>query len=75
MKLRLHLVTAVFPQKYKGNYEWALPLPLGGQAALQYSTNLTDWVSCAVVTNQGMVVEWSHQCSWSPGRFFRLVPQ
>jgi hypothetical protein len=75
MKLRLHLVTAGFPQEYKASYQWQLPLPLGGLAALQFSTNLTDWASCAVVTNQGMAVEWSHQCSWGTQRFFRILPQ
>ena len=75
MKLRLHLRTQMFPSRHKANYEWQLPLPLGGQAALQFSTNLTDWVSCAVVTNQGMAVEWSHQYCSGPKRFFRIVPQ
>jgi hypothetical protein len=75
MKLRLHFLTKPFPVGYKANYEWQLPLPLGGQAALQFSTNLTDWVSCAVVTNQGMPVEWSHQYCSGPKRFFRIVPQ
>jgi hypothetical protein len=75
MRLRLHLFTQSYSVRYKANYEWALPLPLGGQAALQFSTNLTDWVSCTVVTNQGMPVEWSHQCFSAPIRFFRIVPQ
>jgi hypothetical protein len=75
MKLRLHLLPQGFHARYKASYEWQLPLPLGGQVALQFSTNLTDWVSCAVVTNQGMAVEWSHQYSSGPRRFFRMVPQ
>jgi hypothetical protein len=75
MKVRLHLVTAVYPQKYNSSYEWQLPLPLGGLAALQFSTNLTDWASCAVVTNQGMAVEWLHYYGWAPMRYFRIVPQ
>jgi hypothetical protein len=75
MKLRLHLVAPGFPAKYKASYEWQLPLPLAGQAALQFSTNLTDWASCAVVTNQGMAVEWSHYFSSAPSRYFRIVPQ
>jgi hypothetical protein len=75
MRVRLHLVAQGFPAKYKANYEWQLPLPLGGQVALQFSTNLTDWVPCTVVTNQGMAVEWSHQYSTASKRFFRIVPQ
>jgi hypothetical protein len=75
MKLRLHLLTQGFPTTYKASYEWQLPLPLGGQAALQFSTNLSDWVTCTVVTNQGMAVEWSHQYGSEPSRFFRIVPQ
>jgi len=75
MKLRLHVHPWGLPTRYKASYEWQLPLPLGGQAALQSSTNLTDWVSSAVVTNQGMAVEWSHQYGSGPKRFFRIVPQ
>jgi hypothetical protein len=75
MRLRLHLFTQNYSVRYTASYEWQLPLPLGGQAALQFSTNLTDWVSSAVVTNQGMAVEWSHQYGSGPKRFFRIVPQ
>jgi hypothetical protein len=75
MKLRLHLIAQDFRAKYKASYEWQLPLPLGGQATLQSSTNLADWASSAVVTNQGMAVEWFHQYGSGPKRFFRIVPQ
>jgi len=50
------------------------PVPWGGQAVLQSSTNLRDWASLAVVTNHGGTVHWFHW--WSqPQRFFRVVPQ
>jgi len=75
MALRLHLVTGGYPQRYKASYQWQLPLPPGGQAALQLSTNLTDWVSSGVVTNQGMAVEWFHQYGSGQSQFFRVVPQ
>lgn len=81
MRLRLHLfsqgpLTVQGPiTRYRASYEWQLPLPLGAQAALQFSTNLTDWVPSAMVTNQGMAVEWFHQYSSGPSRFFRIVPQ
>jgi len=75
MTLRLHMEAPTYPPSYLANYEWQLPLPLGGQAALQFSTNLSDWVSCAVVTNQGMRVEWAHQVRSGPKRFFRIFPQ
>ena len=64
-----------YPTSYRANYEWQSPLPLGGQVVLQSSTNLSDWVSYAVVTNQGMRIEWSHQVSPGSKRFFRIVPQ
>ena len=75
MKLRLHLLAQGFPVRSQANYEWQLPLPLEGQAALQISTNLTDWVSSTVVTNQGMAVEWFDSYASGPSRFFRVVPQ
>jgi len=75
MKVRLHLVNGGYPREYKPSYEWQLPLPLGGQAALQFSTNLTDWASSAVVTNQGMAVEWFDSLGPGPNLFFRIIPQ
>ena len=75
MKLRLHLYPPSMRTRYRASFEWQLPLPLGGQAALQFSTNLTDWVSSAMVTNQGMAVEWFHQYGSGPSRFFRIFPQ
>ncbi|MCX6922019.1 MAG: hypothetical protein NT154_02185, partial [Verrucomicrobia bacterium] len=75
MNLPLHLFARGLFMKYKASYRWQLPLLLGGQATLQFSTNLSDWVSCAVVTNQGMAVEWGHWGSADPKRFFRIVPQ
>jgi hypothetical protein len=75
MRVRLHLLAGGLPERYRANYEWQLSRTLGGQEALQSSTNLSDWVSCAVVTNQGMPVEWSHQYGSGPSRFFRVVPQ
>jgi hypothetical protein len=76
MRLRWHLYDPQgYSARYMASYEWQLPLPLGGQAALQFSTNLTNWVSCGVVTNQGMAVEWFHQYGSGQSRFFRVVPQ
>jgi hypothetical protein len=75
MKLWLHLVPVGYPYKYRPSYQWQLPVPLGGQAALQFSTNLTDWVPTGVVTNQGMAVEWFHQYGSGQSGFFRVVPQ
>jgi hypothetical protein len=75
MKLWLYLAPVGYPFRYRPSYQWQWPLPLGGQAALQFSTNLTDWVSFAVVTNQGMAVEWFESCGSGQSRFFRAVPQ
>jgi hypothetical protein len=70
MRLRWH-----FPSSSLAHYEWQLPLPLGGQVALQSSTNLTDWVSYMIATNEGMRIEWFHEVSPGSKRYFRIVPQ
>jgi hypothetical protein len=46
----------------------------GASAAIQISSNLTDWVTLMTTTNQGGALTWSH---WIfPGdRFFRVVPR
>ena len=76
MRLRWHLCYSQgYSIRYMANYEWQLPLRLGGQADLQYSTNLTDWASSGVATNQGMAVEWFHEYGSGQSRFFRVVPQ
>jgi hypothetical protein len=54
--------------------EWHSPVPFGGLATLQTSTNLSNWVTLATVTNAGVVVEWYHARARSR-RFFRAVPQ
>jgi hypothetical protein len=57
------------------NITWHLPVPIGGQASLQVSTNQSDWDSLATVTNVGSVAEWHHYDSDNPPKFFRAVPQ
>jgi hypothetical protein len=57
------------------SYAWHVPTPPGGSAVLQSSTNLLDWTSVAVVTNNGTVVEWRHDAGAVPGRFFRALPE
>ena len=37
-----------------------LPASIGAQAILQISTNNTDWVSLASVTNNGSIVRWEY---------------
>jgi len=37
-----------------------VPVPFGGQATVQISTNQTDWISLATVTNSGSVVRWDY---------------
>ena len=57
------------------NYTWHLPVPIGGQAALQISTNQTDWVTFSEVRNAGAVIEWYHYGTSEPQKFFRVVPE
>ena len=45
------------------------------QASLQVSVSLTNWATCAVVTNQGAPIEWDHWGSASRQEYFRIVPQ
>jgi hypothetical protein len=56
------------------HFDWKVPVAFGATAALQMSTNLTDWVSVATVTNVSSSLVWEHQRS-QPKRFFRVVPQ
>jgi hypothetical protein len=59
------------------NHTWHLRVPMGGQAALQISTNQADWVSLFTVTNAGAVIEWNYYDygTSSPPKFFQVVPQ
>jgi hypothetical protein len=54
-------------------FEWQLPSC--ATAALQTSSNLVEWVTCLVVTNQGAIVEWHHNGLSASQEFFRAVPQ
>jgi hypothetical protein len=71
------------------NATFHLDVPLGGPAALQISTNQTDWTSLCTVTNTGGVTDWYYSghiigMISGPGPmavtitnavFFRAVPQ
>jgi hypothetical protein len=57
------------------NITWQLSVPIGGQAALQISTNQADWTSLATATNVGSVTEWYYYGTESPPKYFRVVPQ
>jgi hypothetical protein len=52
-----------------------LRVPIGGQAALQISTDQSNWSSLGEVTNAGAVIEWNHYESPEPKKFFRVVPE
>jgi len=67
--------TDFFPALQLTNRTWHLPVPFGGQASLQISTNQTDWSTLAIVTNVGSVTEWYFNGSDIPPRYFRAVPQ
>lgn len=55
-------------------FSWNLTVPIGGSAALQAATNLTDWVTLGLVANRGVPVNWHHTRSLDQ-RFFRVVTQ
>jgi len=55
-------------------FSWSVPVPVDGQASLQASTNLTDWVSLVSVANHGRPWDWHHTRSLER-RFFRVVPE
>jgi hypothetical protein len=57
------------------NQTFSLSVPIGGTAALQISTDQINWVSLATVTNAGSVIEWNHNGSDNPPKFFRAMPQ
>jgi hypothetical protein len=73
-QLNVHLWLRDSNNNPEGAFTWRLPLPIGGSALLQMSTNLTDWTSVATAINHGGVVTWNHWRSQSR-RFFRVVPQ
>ena len=74
--IRLRLFdTDIYPVLQLTNSTWHLPVPIGGQASLQISTNQTDWSTVATVTNVGSVTEWYFDGSDAPPKFFRAVPQ
>ena len=70
MRCRLRLFSNIFTSQ--PNYTWQLPVPVGGTALLQTSTNLLDWVSVIAVTNTGGIVEWLDEGAVS-SRFFRAI--
>jgi len=50
-----------------------LPASIGAQAILQISTNNTDWISLASVTNSGSIVRWEYY-GQAVQISFRVVP-
>ena len=57
------------------NHTWHLPVPIGGIADLQVSTNQISWTSVATATNGGAVAEWDYYAQVNPPKFFRVIPQ
>ena len=53
---------------------WKLPVPIGGLALLQNSTDQTNWITQLTVTNAGGVIEWSCYSSNS-AEIFRVIPK
>jgi hypothetical protein len=72
--LRLRFWSLENPSVLLQNETWHLPIPVGGQALLQISTNQTDWTTVGAASNAGAVVEWSHRGTQNPPKFFRAIP-
>jgi hypothetical protein len=74
LTVRLRLENQVPHQEQKvWSFKWQIPVAENGPAALQFSTNLTDWSTAAIVTNRGAIVDWYHSGTSSPQRFFRVL--
>jgi hypothetical protein len=73
LRFRLYNQAAVIDSRAVHSWQWFLTNC--AQATLEVSTNLTDWLSCAVVTNLGSPVEWRHERKDNPMQFFRFVAQ
>lgn len=76
LTIRFHFFDTDFsPPTRVTNYIWHLSVPVGGWASLEISTNQTDWTPLATVTNAGSVIEWDHDGTDNPPKFFRAIPQ
>jgi hypothetical protein len=57
--VRLHFYdTNATPMSEIGSSLFPCPVPIGGQANLQISTNNTDWITLTTVTNTGSIIRW-----------------
>jgi hypothetical protein len=65
------LYTRAGPEKI---VKWKVPVPFGGTALLQISTNLTNWTTLGIATNQGDEVWWLDRRR-KQTQFYRVVPQ
>lgn len=72
-KLKIHL--NLIHTDSRSHMIWQLPVPFGGQALLQTSTDLVNWVSVTNVVNHGGPVDWDFLYPQQRQRFFRAVPQ
>jgi hypothetical protein len=57
------------------SHTWSEPALPGGLVQLQTSTNLLNWTTEAVATNNGTVIDWLHVGAQLPRQFFRSVAQ
>jgi len=74
-RLSIHLWLVDPPQYGSESYwHWWAPIPLGGEAWVQTSTNLTEWTSALTITNFAGSIIWEHFRSLPKG-FFRVVPK
>jgi hypothetical protein len=74
MTVHLHLAGA---NGLNARFELHAPVPVGGQAVLQTSTDLVHWTSVNnvdAIVNDGEATTWDNWCS-ATQMFFRLLPQ
>jgi hypothetical protein len=54
---------------------WQLPVPRGGSASLEMTSDFTAWLPLLSITNRGGIVEWHHFGARSDPSHFRIVPR
>jgi hypothetical protein len=71
-RLSIHLWMGPDAMHFNEYFHWFAPIPLGKEAWVQTSTNLTDWTSQAAITNFAGTLVWGHLRSLPQG-FLRVI--
>jgi hypothetical protein len=75
MTFRMLLQMGSYSSGIQRNFEWPLDSSAGSLYNFQTSTNLSNWVTLFVVTNNGAVCDFFNWNPSSAQRFYRIVPQ